>query len=81
MIYDFMVLPPKDISFETIEERRVARNLVRNEMIRVKYFYNLANNKEDAMEDAQNIVNELGMTFTEDELELNNKQEDEYGDN
>ena len=81
MIYDFVVLPPKGVSFETIEERRVARNLVRNEIIRVKYFYSLANNKEDAMEDAQDIVNGLGMTFTEDELKLNNRQEDEYGDN
>lgn len=76
-IYDFLVLPPGDIRYGDISERNIARNLVRNEVIRAKFFYELAQNMEDAKDAVEDIVGELGMTFTEEELDINNGKEED----
>lgn len=73
-IYDFIVLPPSGIRFSDISERNIARNLVRNEVIRAKFFCKLAKNAESAQEEVEDIVGGIGMTFTEEELDLNNKE-------
>jgi superfamily II DNA or RNA helicase len=74
-IFDFIVIPPSGIRYRDIAERSIARNLVRNEVIRAKFFYELSQNMEDAKDKIEDIVGELGMTFTEEELDINNRKE------
>ena len=75
-IYDFIVLPPSNMRFSDVRERTIARNLVRNEVIRAKFFCELAKNAESTREEVDDIVGGLGMTFTEEELDLTNKEDD-----
>ena len=75
-IYDFIVLPPSNMRFSDVNERTIARNLVRNEVIRAKFFCELAKNAESAREEVDDIVGGIGMTFTEEELDLINKEDD-----
>ena len=74
-IYDFIVLPPSNMRFSDVSERTIARNLVRNEVIRAKFFCELAKNAESAREEVDDIVGGIGMTFTEEELDLTNKED------
>lgn len=74
-IYDFIVLPPSNMRFSDVSERTIARNLVRNEVIRAKFFCELAKNAESAREEVDDIVVGIGMTFTEEELDLTNKED------
>lgn len=75
-VFDFLVLPPNDYHYMDLGQRNIGRNLVRNEVIRSKFFYELANNSDDAKTAVDDIVGSIGMTFTEDELNINNNQED-----
>lgn len=74
-VYDFMVLPPAGTQYDDINERKIGRSLVRNEVIRAKFFCELAKNSDEAKERVEDIVGELGMTFTEEELDINNGKE------
>lgn len=74
-IYDFIVLPPSNMRFSDVVERTIARNLVRNEVIRAKFFCELAKNAESTREEVDDIVGGIGMTFTEEELDLTNKED------
>lgn len=75
-IYDYIVLPPKNYEYKDESERATARNLIKNEMIRINFFCNLALNAESAKNEINRLIDELNMTFSDDELTIKQESED-----
>ena len=72
-VYDYIVLPPTGVHYMDDFERRVARNMVKNEIIRTDFFINLAMNKEEAQEIVDERMFALGFDFTDDLKERKEK--------
>ena len=70
-VYDFIVLPPNRNSFDDDSGRAIARNLVKNELIRSKFFQELAINGAEAQQQIEDKVDEYGFAFKDDELQFN----------
>lgn len=66
-VYDFIVFPPTD----TANDDKVARNLVKNELIRCKFFTTLATNGDEAWWSIYEKLDEHGFYFQEEELSYN----------
>ena len=75
-IYDYIVLPPKDYIYEEESDRTTARNLIKNEMIRINFFCSLALNADVAMDEINRLIDELNMTFSDEELIIKQESED-----
>lgn len=67
-IYDYLVMPPLSIVYENDMDRRIARNMIKNELIRSKFFNELASNTEQAQEIIEDTVDKFGFYFENDEL-------------
>lgn len=75
-IYDFIVLPPNPKSFDDESGRTIARNLIKNELIRSKFFQELAINGSVAEEIIEDRIDEYGFVFEDSELLYNLEKED-----
>lgn len=76
-IYDYLVMPPSDVVYENEMDRRIARNMIKNELIRSKFFNELSTNTEQAQEIIDDTVDEFGFYFKKDELTYNIGVEDD----
>lgn len=74
-IYDFIVLPPKQIALDDVSVRNIARNLIKNELIRSRFFQELAANGLEAMQEIDDRADEYGFVFDENELLYNQEEE------
>lgn len=73
-IYDFIVLPPSAVdSGDT-----AARNLVKTEVKRIKFFEKLAKNENEVKEELGNILDKFGYYFETEELTGYNDDESEF---
>jgi superfamily II DNA or RNA helicase len=63
-VYDFIVFPPRDIQ----NTDQVARNLVKNELIRAQFFIDLAMNKNEAKAYVGDLLDQYGYYFEQNEL-------------
>jgi len=70
-IFDYLVMPPSDVVYENETDRRIARNMIKNELIRSRFFNELAVNKIQAQEVIDNAVDRYGFYFEDDELVYN----------
>jgi superfamily II DNA or RNA helicase len=70
-VYDYLVMPPQGAVYEDEVDRRIARNMVKNELIRSRFFYELAMNSKEAKEVIEDAVDKYGFYFDEDELVYN----------
>jgi len=70
-VYDFIVFPPVD----TMNEDTIGRNLVKNELIRCKFFTELAVNGDESWWSIYESLDRYGYYFQEDELSYNNGKE------
>ncbi|HPF30823.1 MAG TPA: DEAD/DEAH box helicase family protein [Candidatus Saccharibacteria bacterium] len=75
-IYDFIVLPPKSVEFDSESDRKIARNLIRNELRRSAFFQELAMNGDEAKQLIENRVDDYGFVFDDKDLVYNNSEED-----
>lgn len=75
-IYDYLVVPPRDIAYANQQMRGYAKSLVKNELIRAKFFTELAQNSEEASAQVLDIADEFGFYFDDDDLCYNNILED-----
>ena len=75
-VYDFIVFPPLNVE----QEDTVARNLVRNELIRCRFFSELADNGDIAWANLYEHIDNYGYYFEESELTYNNKKGQEDAD-
>jgi superfamily II DNA or RNA helicase len=76
-IYDYLVMPPTGVEYENEADRRIARNMIKNELIRSKFFNELATNSEKAQETIENTVDRFGFYFEKDELTYSIGDEDD----
>lgn len=72
-VYDFLVLPPQSVS----TSNTIARNLVKSELIRAKFFEKLAKNSTDVNSELGNMLDIYGFYFEPEELMRHNTEEDE----
>ena len=79
-IYDYIVMPPSDVIYEDEAARKVARNLIKNELIRSKFFNELSLNSTQAQEIIEDAVDKYGFYFEEDELNYNLGESNEFTD-
>lgn len=70
-IYDFIVFPP----METRNEDVVGRNLVKNELIRCKFFTALALNGDESWWSIYESLDRYGYYFQKEELSYNNDKD------
>jgi superfamily II DNA or RNA helicase len=77
IVYDFIVTPPENIIYESESDRTIARNLLKNELIRAKFFINLSVNSEEAQIEVDDIANNYLFNFSEEELSYNINKESE----
>ena len=77
IVYDFIVTPPENIIYESESDRTIARNLLKNELIRAKFFINLSVNSEEAQVEVDDIANNYLFNFSEEELSYNINKESE----
>lgn len=75
-IYDFIVVPPSGLEYEGETDRRIARNMIKNELIRAKFFNELAVNSEQSQDIIDDSVDEYGFYYEENELIYNIGDED-----
>lgn len=75
-VYDFIVMPPSGTVFEDEKEQNIARNMIKNENVRAKFFMDLAMNASDAREKMFEMGDEYGFVFADDELCYNNDNEE-----
>lgn len=75
-IYDYIVVPPTGVLFDNEIDRRIARNMLKNELIRSKFFNQLAMNSEKSQNLIDNAVDSYGFYFEDDELVYNIGDED-----
>lgn len=73
-VYDYIVVPPKDISYSDTQERNFARGLIKSEIIRAKFFTELALNSEEASLQVFDITDEFGFYFNEYDLCYNTRK-------
>ena len=67
-VYDYIVTPPSGVVYNDEPDRKIARNMVKNELIRVKFFNGLATNSQQAQSVIDDAVDEYRFYFEEDEL-------------
>jgi len=72
-VYDFLVLPPKAIAATS----STARNLVKSEIIRAKFFEELARNSEEVSFEIGKMLDIYGYYFEQEELMRYNTSENE----
>jgi superfamily II DNA or RNA helicase len=70
-IYDYIIMPPSGVTYENETNRRIARNMIKNELIRARFFNNLATNSENAQVVIDDAVDKYGFYFEPDELTYN----------
>ena len=76
-IYDYIVTPPSDVIYNDESGRKIARNMIKNELIRVKFFNGLAINSQYAQSVIDDAVDEYRFYFEEDELTYNTKEQND----
>lgn len=76
-IYDYLVVPPTGVLYENESDRRISRNLIKNELIRSRFFNELAMNSKSAQELIDDTVDKYGFFFEEDELIYKIGEEDD----
>lgn len=79
-IYDYIVMPPSDVVYEDDAERKIARNMIKNELIRSKFFNELSSNSEQAQEIIDDAVDRFGFYFEDDELNYTVGEPNEFTD-
>lgn len=67
-IYDYIVVPPAGIQYEDEKDRKIARNMIKNELIRAKFFNELSTNSVSAQDLIDDAVDKYGFYFEDDEL-------------
>ena len=67
-IYDYLVMPPRGTTYENKPDRRIARNMIKNELIRARFFNDLAMNSSRAQEIIDEAVDHYSFYFEGDEL-------------
>lgn len=67
-IYDYLVMPPSHINYSDETERNIARNLIKGELIRAKFFEELATNGGVAKELIDDEVDKYGFHYEDSEL-------------
>lgn len=72
-VYDFIVFPPG----ETGNEDSVGRNLVKNELIRCKFFTELAVNGDESWWSIYESLDKYGYYFQEEELSYNSGKDED----
>jgi superfamily II DNA or RNA helicase len=75
-VYDFIVLPPSTVD----SSNSVARNLVKTEVKRIKFFEELAINATEVREELGNILDKYGYYFETHELTGYNDDESEFNE-
>ena len=70
-IYDFLVLPP----INTQNSDKIGRALVKNELIRAKFFKELSRNSSDVSSTVGSILDNNGYYFKDEELVYDNEME------
>lgn len=75
-VYDFIVLPPSRDTFVDNSSREIARNLIKNELIRSKFFQELAINGTETRQGIEDKIDEYGFVFEEHELEYNQEEQE-----
>lgn len=75
-VYDFIVLPPSTVD----SSNSSARNLVKTEVKRIKFFEELAKNATEVREELGNILDNYGYYFETDELTGYNDDESEFNE-
>lgn len=75
-IYDYIVMPPQDVVYESEMDRRIARNMIKNELIRARFFNELAINSSSAKELIDDAVDRYGFYYEDDELTYSIGDED-----
>ena len=75
-VYDFIVFPPLGVE----QEDTIARNLIRNELIRCRFFSELADNGDMAWASLYEQIDNYGYYFEESELTYNSKKGQEDAD-
>lgn len=78
-IYDYIVVPPSGISYESESDRNIARNMIKNELIRSKFFNELSSNASEAQDIIDDAVDGYGFYYEENELEYNLGEEIAHG--
>jgi superfamily II DNA or RNA helicase len=70
-IYDYVVIPPSGIVYEDETDRNIARNMIKNEIIRSKFFNELASNAREAQDTIDDAVDKYSFYYEENELTYN----------
>ena len=73
-IYDYIVTPPSGVVYEDEADRKIARNMIKNERIRVQFFNGLAINSQSAQDTIDDAVDEYGFHFEAGELTHNTEE-------
>ncbi len=79
-IYDYIVFPPTEVQFDNEKDRKITRNMVKNELIRAHFFNQLSSNSSSAQDIIDDAVDKYGFYFEENELTYNQGEEDEFAD-
>lgn len=74
-VNDYLVFPSASTGFVDEEERNIARNLVKNELRRARFFLKRAKNAEEVINDLLLKADEYGFQFEEEEFNENNIKE------
>lgn len=74
-IYDYLVMPPADIAYKDEADRNIARNMIKNELIRSKFFNELSSNSGTAQDIIDDAVDKYGFYYEENELTYNTGEE------
>jgi len=74
-IYDYIVMPPPRQGYDDESERNIARNLIKGELIRAKFFEDLAINADTAKSIIDDKIDEYGFNYEEDELIYNTEED------
>lgn len=75
-IYDYIVVPPVGVNYENESDRNIARNMIKNELIRSKFFNELSSNSDKAQDIIDDAVDDYGFYYEENELEYNLGEDD-----
>ncbi len=75
-IYDYIVVPPKEVHFRDPGERNISRNMIKNELIRAKFFEKLALNSDEISDEIADAVDVYGFNFKDSELQYNQGNEE-----
>lgn len=74
-IYDYIVVPPSEVAYENEMDRNIARNMIKNELIRSKFFNELSSNSDKARDIIDDAVDKYGFYYEENELTYNTGEE------